>query len=121
MADIFTVTSPMTIRTPNGDKTIMAAVYPHPDGILYFDLYWDQIEKTKGIEHAAHIIAGELKGDGPWKVGEHVITLLGCQGSEPMLAQVFAQWVTHVEQQGFPDSSRELLKETARKLGATID
>ncbi|MDH5543995.1 MAG: hypothetical protein OEZ43_00290 [Gammaproteobacteria bacterium] len=118
MAKLFTVTAPLTIRSPNGDKRVAAALYPHPEGILYFELYWDVVAQEQGIEFAAHVIRGEIKGEGPWKVGDHVLHVLGCHGSEPQLAHLFECWQQHCQQKGYAQNSREMLIEHARKMGA---
>ena len=121
MTDLFSVTAPLSICAPSGEKSIMAAVYPHPQGLLYFDLFWDIIEQSHGLKYATHIIEGSIRGEGPWKIGNHVIQILGCQGSEPELAQLFSQWQMHFEQQGFDDSSKGLLKDRAREFGGIVE
>lgn len=87
MADIFTVTAPLKVRLPNGEQQVVAELFRHPAGLLYFDLYWHQ-DKDKGI----HLLKGELKGEGPWKIAEHIFYVLGCHGSDGVLATEFQQW-----------------------------
>ena len=66
----------------------MVACFQHPDGILYFRPFWDQLHDGEGIQ----IVTGEIKGEGPWKVGDAVVTVLGCQGTNPEQAAEFADW-----------------------------
>ena len=47
----------------------MVACFQHPDGILYFRPFWDQLHDGEGIQ----IVTGEIKGEGPWKVGDAVV------------------------------------------------
>ena len=49
----------------------MAEFFPHPRGLLFLDLFWHQ----QG-EAAIHVVAGAYKGEGPWKVGACVISVL---------------------------------------------
>lgn len=120
MADIFTVTAPLSVRKPDGNLSVVSAIFPHQDGIIYFDLFWDIIEREKGLEYATHVVNGELYGDGPWKIGGYIFNVLGCQGTDPELATQFSQWQLHFEQQGYTTSSKEMLAEQARLLGAIV-
>jgi hypothetical protein len=114
MADLFSVTAPLMIRCPDGEKRVMAEVFRHPKGLLYFDLFWDQLPRGSGI----HVVTGEVRGDGPWKAGDCVVTLLGCQGSEPGLASEYAEWRWYLEQQAAAYPSPGELQEIARGYGA---
>lgn len=40
------------------------------------------------------LIEGGLTGDGPWKIADWVITVLGCHGAAPDLASQYAYWQT---------------------------
>lgn len=80
------------IRLANGEKHIMAEYFRHADGLLFFDVFWHQ-NPQQGI----HVIKGEYKGDGPWKVGNNVIHVLGCHGSDPDLANLFAEWQYYMQ------------------------
>jgi hypothetical protein len=93
MADLFSVTAPLMIRCPDGEKRVMAEVFRHPKGLLYFDLFWDQLPRGSGI-------------------------LLGCQGSEPELASGYAEWCLYLEQQATAYPSPGALREIARGYGA---
>lgn len=89
MADIFTVTAPLKVRLPSGEQQVIAELYDHPDGLIYFDLHWYQ-DKDKGI----HLLQGELKGEGPWKIADHIFYVLGCRGTDAELATEFDEWRT---------------------------
>ena len=117
MADLFTVTAPLMIRCPSGEKRAMAALFRHADGLLYFDLFWDRQDDGQGV----HLVTGDIQGEGPWKAGDCVITLLGCHGNEPELAGAYAEWQIYLEQQpaGYPSSGE--LADIARRYGAIVD
>lgn len=117
MADLFTVTAPLALRCPDGTRKVVAACFPHPRGLLYLDTFWH----LSTPDQAAHLIAGELAGDGPWKIDGHVLTVLGCHGSDPDLAESFARWreylaaACHAE---YPPA--EQIRNIARRLGASV-
>jgi hypothetical protein len=117
LADLFTVTAPLLLRSPAGTLHVMAEVFRHPEGLLYFDLYWDRDPATAAI----HLVSGEVRGDGPWKVGDCVVTLLGCHGSHPEQAAEYAAWRSYVEQQGSAFPSRETVVALARAHGALTE
>jgi len=104
MADLFSVTAPLLIRYPDGTAHVMAHCLPHPRGLVYFRTFWDRLSPAEGIV----LVAGEICGDGPWKVGNAVVTLLGCHGSHPEYAAEYADWQFHLAQclDDYPDSGR---------------
>ena len=112
MADLNSVTAPLALRFPDGEKAIAAAAFRHPRGLLWFELDWYEGDPDQVI----HLIEGELEGEGPWKVGGVVITLLGCQGSDPELAARHAEW--QANQQGKEPPPRPLIEAIARRRGA---
>jgi hypothetical protein len=114
--DIFSVTAPLTIRLSNGEKHIIAEKYLHKDGFLYFEPYWHE----RPIEDAVHFIEGELNGDGPWKVDNAVISVVGCQGTDPQLAAELASWQTYLQTQADQYPSRSSIDSIAKQLGAII-
>lgn len=74
-------------------------IYPHPDGVIYFEPFWHQSDNP-----SPKLLIGELRGEGPWKVGDTVITVLGCHGTDPELAHIFNewQWFTQSGGPGYP-------------------
>lgn len=88
MADLFSITAPCIIIDKQGHKSIMAEKFAHPEGLLYFDLYWD----TGLPAETMHLVKGEVAGEGPWKIGNHVIHILGCEGSDPEMAVLYSEW-----------------------------
>lgn len=104
MADIFSVTAPLAIRFPNGEKHVIIRCFPCNDGLIFAAPYWDQLP----VDAVFRFVAGPIKGDGPWKVGNAVITVLGCHGTDPELAGEFAGWQSYLEQCGdaCPDAAR---------------
>jgi len=117
MADLFTVTAPLALRFPDGSRKVIAACFPHPRGLLYLDTFWHRSTPDR----AAHLISGELTGEGPWKIGGCVITVLGCHDTDPDLAAPFAQWNEYLGSRGrteYPPD--EQIRDIARRLGATV-
>lgn len=112
--NLFTVTAPLTIKYPDGDKKIIIEKFPHQRGLLFFEPFWH----VKGLDDCVHLIQGELLGEGPWKIDGHVITVTGCQGSDPEMAAVLAEWQTYLglPQQNYPNDAE--IKHLAGKLGA---
>lgn len=112
MADLFSVTAPLAIRFPDGEKQIMLRCFPSGDGLIFLAPYWDQLP----AHQAFRFVAGPVKGEGPWKAGNAVITVLGCHGTDPELASEFAGWQSYLEQRGesYPDNAR--LRELAQRF-----
>lgn len=92
MADLFSMKSPLMIRFRNGETRIMAEYFKHPRGLLFFDVFWNHQP-----ESSIHLVEGEYKGEGPWKVGDAVISVLGCHGCDADLAAQFADWQTYLQ------------------------
>lgn len=107
------VTAPLVIRHPDGERHILAERFPHPEGLLYFEPFWP----VRGAS-AVHVARGEVRGDGPWKIGAAVVSVLGCHGSDPDLAGDYAEWQSYRQTCGddYPDEKQ--LHELARTLGA---
>ena len=113
MADLFTLTAPLLVRFPNDIRHVMVACFQLPAGILYFRPYWDELPPGDGICQ----LSGDIKGEGPWKVGDAVITVLGCQGSHPQQAAELAEWMFHLEQRGECMPTHEELRAVANEQG----
>lgn len=76
--NIYSVTAPLVIRLPSGEKHIMAERFPCARGLLYFEPFW----RDNARQPAIHVVEGEITGAGPWKIGGAVITLLNCADAE---------------------------------------
>lgn len=113
MADLFSVTAPLLIRYPDGRREVMVERFAHPAGLLYFLPFRDRADAAQALRLAE----GEVRGEGPWKVGAATVTVLGCRGSDPDEAAEYAEWqLQRVERADeFPD--REVLRELARAAG----
>jgi len=109
MADLFSVTAPLLIQYPDGTRQVIAELFPHPDGLLYFEIFWFEMPEGQGM----HLVKGVLKGDGPWKVGDGVITVLGCRGSHPDQATEYAAWETYLAERGADYATRDEMLELA--------
>lgn len=112
MADLFSVTAPLAIRFADGTKQIMIERIPFRNGILFLPPWWTD----HSLEHSLRFVAGPIKGDGPWKSGDAVITVLGCHGTDPELAREFSCWQSEREQMaGYParEEVQRLMREHA--------
>ena len=90
------MTVPLLVRFPDGTKHVMVHCFPHPDSLVYFRPFWDRLPDSDGV----CILRGELRGEGPWKAGDAVITVLGCHGTHPEQAAEYADWQQYLEQLG---------------------
>lgn len=117
MADLFSVTAPLTLLSPAGEETLLAEIYKHPKGLLYFEPYWH--EKT--ADESIHLIKGWIEGDGPWKISGHTIKVLACHGKDACLADDFNQWQTYRLSNPGEYPPQPMIDSIASKLGATLD
>lgn len=117
MADLFSVTAPLRVRFDDGREYVMAEYFQHPQGLLFFELFWHMhMPASKAI----HLLEGEIKGDGPWRIGDAVINVLGCQNTHPAMAGAYSEWQSFLETgaPGYPE--RNAIEELARAKGALI-
>jgi len=117
MADLFSVTAPLLIRHPDGRQRVMAERFPHPSGLVYFELFWHLHDP----ETTVHRVEGLWKGEGPWKVGDCVIRVLGCHGTDGLLARQYDEWRAHLTEHGGSYPERAFIEAIARRLGAVVD
>ena len=111
---LFSANTPLAIRFPNGSKKIMVEYFCHVDGLLFFEPFWNTIEKYVPV-----VVAGEIKGDGPWKVGDCVVTVLACHGTDATLALEFADWQGYLQMQGDEYPTPEAIAQLAQSYGAS--
>ena len=114
MSAVDTSTAPLVLRHPDGREQLIAAGFTHPLGLLYFDLYWH----LSTPQEAAHLIHGDMRGDGPWRVGDSRLRVPGCQGTDPHLQDDLVGWQQYL--QAHPDSypPRKQIIDIAQRLGA---
>jgi hypothetical protein len=108
MADLFSVTAPLAIRfRHSGEKQVMVERLPYHDGLVFLPTFWTDT----GVARALRYVPGPIEGDGPWKVGTAIVTVLGCHGTDAELASDFGSWQTRLMElgDGYPD------KQTIRK------
>ena len=84
MTIIDEVTTPLILHEPDGREKLVACAFTHPRGLLYLDLYW---HLSTPIE-TAHLIHGDLCGDGPWRIGDHRLRMPGCHNTDPHLSLI---------------------------------
>lgn len=116
MINPFSVTAPLALRFADGSEKIIAECFPHPKGLLYLDIFWHQNTPNE----AAHLLEGELSGEGPWKIGGCVIRVLGCHGTDPQLQAPFTAWRDYLKQHGDQYPPPEQIRDIARRLGASV-
>jgi len=109
-----TVTAPLVLRHSDGEEQLIAAGFRHPLGLLYFDLYWH----LSTPEGAAHLIRGDLRGEGPWRIGDSRLRVLGCHNTDPHLQDDFVAWQQYLQSHAQSYPPREQIIELARRLGA---
>lgn len=117
MADLFSMNRPLAVNYQNGSKTIMVAYYPHAEGMVYLEPYWEQRSEGKEVV----VLKGTVKGEGPWKVGDVVISLIGCQNTDAELAHQLADWEFHLENVGVDFYQPEKIRLLAKRYGAIVD
>jgi hypothetical protein len=104
VADLFSVTAPMAIRyRDSGVQQVMVERLPYADGLLYLPAFWTD----RPLQQALRYVPGPVEGDGPWKVGNSIVTVLACHGTDAALAGEFTAWQARVMAMGdaYPASS----------------
>ena len=114
MPSIASVTAPLVLRHPDGREQLIAAGFEHPRGLLYFDLYWHQ----KTPRESAHLIEGELRGEGPWRIGDTRLRVLGCHNTDPYLQHTFSDWQHYLQTHADDYPPRAQIVDIAHRLGA---
>lgn len=105
----------MAILFDDGSKKLAAACFQHQQGLLYLDTFWH----IKKPDEAAHVIKGELKGEGPWRINNATIRVLGCQHTDPELQSEYQNWQAYLQETStYPP--REQIAEIAERLGAVF-
>lgn len=115
MAVIDSVNGPLVLRHPDGREELIAACFTHPRGLLYLDLYWH----TRTPNDAAHLIVGQISGEGPWRVGDTRLRTLGCPNTDPHLQTEATAWRRYLEDNADAYPPRAQIIDIARRLGAT--
>jgi len=85
MADIYTLTAPLLVQYPNGEQRLIADKFAHSSGMVYAVPYW-----LDGEMPAAYLLPGEIRGEGPWKIGDVIVRLLSCADVEHKMQ--WAEW-----------------------------
>lgn len=116
MASLFSVTAPLLIRMPTGDMHVMAERFPHPRGLVYFDLFWHLRNPHLGV----HFMEGIIKGNGPWKIGDAVVRVLGCHGTDGALTRRYDEWQAYLAENPDTYPPRAEIDAIARSRGALI-
>ena len=110
MNKLFTMRSPLYIKYPNGETRVIEAIFQHPKGILYFELFWEN-----DPQYSIHVIEGEITGDGPWRVGPCSFHVLGCNHTHPQMCEMHSFWQQELLQSPDKFRSNEVLKIACEK------
>jgi hypothetical protein len=116
MAALETVTAPLVIRFASGEEKVVARAFPHSKGVIYLELFWHLSNPAE----AAHLIRGRLHGDGPWRVGDATIRVLGCAHTDPDLQEKFAAWRDYLNQHPDAYPPDPQIMDIARRLGSIL-
>jgi len=117
MADLFSVTAPLAIRfRDSGEKQIMIERIPYNDGLVFLPVFWTDT----GVADALRYVPGPIEGEGPWKVGNAVVTVLGCHGTDAELAGDFSCWQTRLLQLGEAYPKKADIETQMRVHAATV-
>jgi hypothetical protein len=121
MADLFSVTAPLVIRfKESGEKQIMLERIAYNDGLLFLPTFWTDA----GVDRALRYVPGPIEGEGPWKVGNAIVTVLACHGTDAELANDFSCWQSRLLELGeaYPakqDIERQMKQHAAAAAGLT--
>jgi hypothetical protein len=102
MADLFSVTAPLAIRfRDTGEKHIMVARLPYNGGLVFLPPFWIDMEPQLALRY----VPGPIDGEGPWKAGNAIVTVLACHGTDAVLANEFGCWQARLMELGddYPD------------------
>lgn len=117
MADLFSVTAPLAIRfKDSGEKQIMVERLPYNDGLLFLPTFWTDSELQKALRY----VPGPIDGDGPWKVGNAVVTVLACHGTDAELANEFSCWQTRLMEMGDTYPERQDIHKAMKTHAASV-
>ncbi|MCB1734522.1 MAG: hypothetical protein H6981_15400 [Gammaproteobacteria bacterium] len=116
-SNLFTVTAPLMIRSADGGEHVIAELFEHPLGILWFEPYWHLGDPKTTL----HLVEGEVRGEGPWRVADHILNVLGCHGTNAELAIGFERWREFLLDPASDYPPVELVKAIARHRGAITD
>ncbi len=106
--------SPLYIKYPNAEVRVIERLFEHPEGVLYFELFWE-----KDPTYSIHLIKGDISGDGPWKVGDCSFHILGCNHTHPQMCEMHSFWQQELLQN--PDQFRgNEVVEIALKKGGIV-
>lgn len=116
MAAIESVAAPLVIRFGDGNERVAAHCFPHRLGLLWLDPFWHQ----SAPQESAHLLRGELTGEGLWRIGDAVIRVLGCRNTDPHLQGQYLPWKEYLEHNGGRYPPPQQVREIARRLGALL-
>jgi len=117
VADLFSVTAPLAIRfRDSGEKQVMVERLPYGNGLLFLPAFWIDRQPQQALRY----VPGLIEGDGPWKVGNAIVTVLGCHGTDAELAGEFSSWQTRLLELGEAYPARAEIEALMKTLAAGV-
>ncbi len=117
MADLFSVTAPLAIRfRDSGEKQILVERLPYSDGLLFLPAFWTDTRP----ELALRFVPGPIAGEGPWKVGNAIVTVLACHGTDAGLAAEFSAWQSRLLELGPEYPAKSDIETLMKTLAAQV-
>ncbi|MGD8999926.1 MAG: hypothetical protein PVF75_05905 [Granulosicoccaceae bacterium] len=113
MADLFSMTAPLLLVFPGGEKRLVAEKFAHPEGLVFFDPYWLESDTP-----AVHVLKGGIRGEGPWKIGDVVVRVLSCGDTEESMQ--WSMWQQHLAMTPGSYHDEEAIRDLARRHGAMV-
>lgn len=84
--------TPLLVDLGDDHRRVAAEIFRHANGIVFMDIGWCAPMHSG---HPAHLIEGEVTGDGPWMVGDIIIREI--EASDPEMAE-YRDWIAAREE-----------------------
>ena len=115
MTDFHSLNAPLLVANANGQRKVMAHWFQHPQGVLFFEPFWNEFDDIRGI----HLLKGAVIGSDPWKIGEYVITRLGCINTHREQRLEYEQWMAKRGMHGYNYPRLSEIRALAMEHGAS--
>lgn len=102
--NIYEVKEPLKIFHPIGGERVIAALFQVKDGIYFFDIGWPE-----ATLNPLHFVAGQISGEGPWKIDDCEINLL--EKDDPLMNE-YLEWLDYKKENNITDEmTRKVFEE----------
>jgi hypothetical protein len=96
--NLFKMRKVLKIIHPIGGERIIDHLFKTPTGICFFDEGW-----TETSNNPIHFVDGEIRGEGPWTIGDSVIDI---ETDQARLCN-YAKWLRYKEANGITKKGQE--------------